>query len=286
MSRVQEDGKVMLHAAEGSSPYSERIPLSPYQRDIWVAALQFPELDQYTLFGYERFRGRVDEAALKEALVTSARHADAFALRIGEDAGALYQWRDKQASPRLAEVDFSRETDPDAALEAWLQNSFHFHYPLDGSPLADLYLLRTPDAVIAYMRAHHVVCDAWGLRLFLERARAEYLRITTGREYESDASSFVEAMALDQYVSSDEYRAGQAYFSEALADAEQVLFARKRPNGARPTARHTFHLERSLIEQMRDRGHSPFLLLSASIALYLARVHRSDEVVIGIPLMN
>lgn len=27
-----------------------RLPLSPYQRDIWVAAAQFPELDQYTIF--------------------------------------------------------------------------------------------------------------------------------------------------------------------------------------------------------------------------------------------
>ncbi|UVK96808.1 hypothetical protein [Pseudomonas sp. B21-048] len=34
-----------------------RTPLSPYQRDIWVAAAQFPENNQYTLFCYDRLIG-------------------------------------------------------------------------------------------------------------------------------------------------------------------------------------------------------------------------------------
>ncbi|MGV2463941.1 UNVERIFIED_CONTAM: condensation domain-containing protein, partial [Pseudomonas aeruginosa] len=71
-----------------------RLPLSPYQRDIWVAAAQFPELDQYTIFSYDRFTGEVDTQALERALLQAARDTEAFRLRLGETDGTPYQWLD------------------------------------------------------------------------------------------------------------------------------------------------------------------------------------------------
>ena len=74
-----------------------RLPLSPYQRDIWVAAAQFPELDQYTIFSYDRFTGEVDTQALERALLQAARDTEAFRLRLGETDGTPYQWLDTDA---------------------------------------------------------------------------------------------------------------------------------------------------------------------------------------------
>lgn len=141
--------------------------------------MQFPALAQYTLFGYERFSGSIDIAALQQALLQSARRADVFALRIEEEDGELYQRVDATFAPTVDVVDLRGEADAERALQGWLQTAFHTAYALAGAPLMELFLLRMPEAVIAYVRGHHAVCDAWGLRLFLESVRGEYLRIAT-----------------------------------------------------------------------------------------------------------
>lgn len=261
--------------------------------------MQFPHLPQYTLFGYERFRGRIDVTALKHALIESAHKTDSFALRIGEDDGALYQWVDEAHAPGVVEVDLSRAPDGDAALARWLDEAFHTAYALDGGRLMEIFLLHLPDSVVAYVRGHHAICDAWGLRLFLEQVRAEYLRATrpaengTGNEpgirpgnEPAKLPRYAAVVQADRYLGSPEHGADQAYFAKALDGVEPALWSRRLPSGARPTARHSFPLERQLIEQIRDRGDSPFLAISAALALYLTRVHRSDEAVIGVALMN
>ncbi|MBF3128395.1 hypothetical protein HKW73_26360, partial [Pseudomonas aeruginosa] len=91
-----------------------RLPLSPYQRDIWVAAAQFPELDQYTIFSYDRFTGEVDTQALERALLQAARDTEAFRLRLGETDGTPYQWLDTDAEFEARHVDLRADRDPEA----------------------------------------------------------------------------------------------------------------------------------------------------------------------------
>lgn len=67
-----------------------RKPLSPYQRDIWVAAAQFPESNQYTLFCYDRLVGEVDEQALRHAMASVARRTDASACALGKKTVNLF----------------------------------------------------------------------------------------------------------------------------------------------------------------------------------------------------
>lgn len=86
-----------------------RLPLSPYQRDIWVAAAQFPELDQYTIFSYDRFTGEVDTQALERALLVLSL----FAVRAMAARGLFRTWLTLFASITLflgvLELDFYRE---------------------------------------------------------------------------------------------------------------------------------------------------------------------------------
>ena len=71
-----------------------------------------------------------------------------------------------------------------------------------------------------------------------------------------------------------------------FATPEQVEQCGALRGGARRTTRHSFPLERSLVNAIRDRGESPFVVFSAAVALYLAKVHQVDEVVLGVPVLN
>ncbi|MEM8213688.1 hypothetical protein Q4R51_21000, partial [Morganella morganii] len=84
-------------------------------------------------------------------------------------------------------------------------------------------------------------------------------------------ASLLAQLETDDYSGSEQYRGDRAYFAEALEGREPALFTRRRPAGLRRTARHRLTLERTLLDAIRDRGESPFLFLSAAVALYLAR---------------
>ncbi|XVS67123.1 amino acid adenylation domain-containing protein [Actinosynnema sp. CA-299493] len=253
-----------------------RIRLSPYQRDIWVAGAQFPELDQYTVFIYDRYRGDVDEDRLVQAMAAAARRTDAFRLRFSEEDGEPYQWLADDVDFTVRRVRLNRESE----VERWLADEFSTTYDLTGDRLVDLVLLNAGGSVYAYVRTHHIICDAWGLQLFLTRVRAEYLGTAT------EAPSFTEATAEDTYVGSARHEEDRAFFAQAVAGVEPVLFTRRAPRGRRRTRRYSFPLERALVDAVRDRGESPFVVFSAAVALYLAKVHQVDEVVLGVPVLN
>nr|WP_141976046.1 non-ribosomal peptide synthetase [Saccharothrix saharensis] len=254
-----------------------RFRLSPYQRDIWVAGAQFPGLDQYTVYIYDRYRGEVDQERLVQAMVTAARRTDAFKLRFSEDDGEPYQWLADDAEFTVRRVRLNRESE----VERWFRDEFSTTYDLTGDRLVDLVLLNAGESVYAYVRTHHVICDAWGLQLFLARVREEYLGVA-----DETAPSFAELTAADTYEGSARHEEDREFFRQALAGVEPVLFTRRSPRGGRRMRRHSFPLERSLVNAIRDRGESPFVVFSAAVALYLAKVHQVDEVVLGVPVLN
>ncbi len=214
-----------------------RLPLSPYQRDIWVAAAQFPELDQYTIFSYDRFTGEVDTQALERALLQAARDTEAFRLRLGETDGTPYQWLDTDAEFEARHVDLRADRDPEAAVRSWLRDAFRHAYPLDGRSLVDLALLHSDQALYVYVRTHHIVSDAWGLQLFLSRVRAGYLGELGEPQAQMPTASLLAQLEADDYSGSEQYRGDRAYFAEALEGLEPALFTRRRrPGCAAPRA--------------------------------------------------
>jgi len=242
-----------------------RKPLPPYQRDIWVAAVQFPESNQYTLFCYDRLVGEVDEQALRHAMASVARRTDAFRLRLGEEDGEPFQWLAAELDVSITALDLTHESDPDADIQAWLRNAFGVSYALDGSRLADLFLLRASDSAYVYVRAHHVVCDPWGWQYFIGQVRDEYLRLTNHAvtETQIQATSFLAVIEADDYKRSDQYRQDRSNFSQILSGMEPALFSRKLAAGTRSNTRYSITLEPPLLATIKDRGESATYRLTA-----------------------
>ncbi|PHM45541.1 AMP-binding protein [Xenorhabdus miraniensis] len=150
------------------------ISLSPYQRDIWVAAMQFPDTNQYTILSYIQFSNNIDESTLKVVLINTAEKTDVFRLRLSEEDGIPYQWIDKEFEHQVTLIDLTHQTDSTASAESWLQDAFNHSHKLDASSLVDFTLLRTTESVYVHVRTHHIVSDAWGLQIFMNQVRTEY----------------------------------------------------------------------------------------------------------------
>ncbi|MCP9957574.1 amino acid adenylation domain-containing protein [Streptomyces sudanensis] len=273
-------------------------PLTSYQRDIWAAESQTPNSPQFNVVIDERTTGAVDAAALRTALGRALARHDAFRLRFGERDGVPYQWLTDDpldgSGPAVAWVDLSGEAEPERAWEAWREDSFTRPFPLLGAPLFRAAVVRESAEVLhLHLNAHHLVVDAWTLNEVSRDAWAEYARLTAGAagaEAPGRAPSYRDFVAVDEaYRGSPEREAARAFHRAALDGVAPVLFQRHPDRAAADTARrghHGFTLGGDLVARIRAGGSSPFAYLTAVFAVYLARVHRSEEVVLGVPFLN
>src|SRR4051812_984523 len=125
------------------------IPLTAYQRDIWTASAQLPELPRFNVGASVRLLGDVDLAVLRESCLRTVARNDAFALRFGEHDGAPYQWSQPE-TPEIDILDFSHANDPRADCLAWMERATRRPFDLAGGRLYDIALLRE-SATVAYL---------------------------------------------------------------------------------------------------------------------------------------
>ncbi len=262
----------------------QRFALSPYQYDIWLASTQLPQSSQYTLFGCMSLFGAGHRAALREAMKAVAMTSDALHLRVADESEKPWQWSDETKEAEIAVVDFSTEE----ALNAWIKEASTACYELNGGRLFDLYLLTHPDRTVVYARAHHIICDAWGIWLYLSRVLKEHLHFAGHDDSDSIQSehSYLDIVSQSTYLESEDFADDAAFFADTLEGAEPALFKRGQPSGSREYARHHFMIPRQQIRQLRAGGHSPFQILTAAISIVLARYHRSSDIIVGIPVLN
>lgn len=262
--------------------------LTAYQSDVWAANSHFPDLPQFNIFIFDRFTGELPDNLVVTLLRRAADHNDSLRLRIAECDGLPFQWVDERG-PAISLVDLSGEADPARACADWLQASFDTPFGLSSAPLVELTALReSPDVVYLHVKSLHAVNDAWSLNLVMAQIRDDLSQYSTTGSF-ADAQhrayrDFVRAEA--EYRGSDEHRRDQDYFRELLAGFEPALYQRREQRGLRRSARYSFQLERSVIDRIRNDGFSVFSFFTSALAVYLSRAHRSDDVCIGVPLLN
>ncbi|UUU31876.1 amino acid adenylation domain-containing protein [Streptomyces sp. CA-210063] len=274
-------------------------PLTTYQRDIWAAESRSPNDSQFNVVLDEQIDGKADTKALAEALARTLRRHDAFRLRFGERDGVPYQWvaGPDEDSTAVKVVDLSGEPDPAAAWRQWRESSFTRPFPLFDTPLHTASLVReSPDVLHVHVNAHHLIVDAWTLNHLSRGMWDEYGRLTAGPDAADAASdrrpapsyrAFIEADAA--YRTSAEREEDRAFHRAALEGVAPALFQRspgRAARGARRRGHHTFTVPGDIVRRVRQAGGSPFAYVTAAFAAYLARVHRTDEVVLGVPFLN
>nr|APD71691.1 non-ribosomal peptide synthetase 3 [Streptomyces sp.] len=264
-------------------------PLTAYQRDIWAAGSQAPQSPQFNCVLHERLRGGVNHGTLAESTERALHRHETFRLRFGESAGTPFQWV-AGAGIRVSRVDFAQEPEPDVACAEWMRRSMATALPLtDGGTLVEAtLLLESPDVTHLHIKAHHIVADGWTLNRLSHEILDDYARATgagrehTGRREPSSYLAFAEEEAA--------YRAGadgdrdRAFHREALAGVAPALFTPTADGSGR--GRHSLVVEGPLADRVRAAGFSPFAYLAAMFGTWLTRLHRSEEVVLGIPFLN
>ncbi|MFE6839323.1 amino acid adenylation domain-containing protein [Streptomyces sp. NPDC057705] len=157
------------------------------QLDLWLAASQEPESSRYNVPICLTFRGRVDEAAVRAALVRLyERHPALRSSFRTDDDGAVQQIVAARVEPSLRVVRSAEDLD-DAGRTAWAEQVGLRPLDMTTPGLLRSDLLLEPGGAVLVMTGHHIVLDAASVDVLVDDLCSFYEQSVEPRSAEAEA---------------------------------------------------------------------------------------------------
>ncbi|GAA3708023.1 amino acid adenylation domain-containing protein [Streptomyces tremellae] len=269
-----------------------RLPLSAAQHDVWIAHQLDSGGNLHNCGGYVELPGEIDEKNLAEAVRQAVEETDALRVRFVVDPDDR-PWQELReaadAHMDLRVRDFSGESDPRAAAEAWARRDLAAPIDVLAGPLVTHTLLRlAPDHHLFHLRYHHIVLDGYGQVLYWRRLAHLYTALCQGTEARPrTAAGLVELLDDEhEYQRSAAHEGDRAHWLEHIADwPDQVTLGDVHAGTAGPAARFRPPVSVHGVgaTAVAYRTHWPVVALAATAA-YLFRVTQQSDIALGMPV--
>ncbi|WP_421106644.1 amino acid adenylation domain-containing protein [Streptomyces sp. NEAU-S77] len=288
-------------------PRGTELPLSPGQEGLYAlyradpanAAYNVPltlRLDSArSLDGADRPDGGPAETRIRTALEQLARRHTALRTVFTERDGRAVAAVRERPDPDWHIEDLSGlpPEEREERAEALVREVSVAPLDLARSPVRATLIRLTDDSVLLVLVLHHLVCDAWSLRVLVDDLLGLYGGgDPTGDGTESPLGA-VDAAAWERGRLTDERRERLAdFWRQRLDGVPEVLELpadRPRPavrtfRGARIPVRVPRTVVGALTSYARERGVTLFTALAAGCALTLRRYTGQDDIVLGFPV--
>ncbi|MFI2782677.1 amino acid adenylation domain-containing protein [Streptomyces sp. ALB3] len=293
---AQEASLPPLRRRDGGGP----APLSFAQERMWLVEQLRPGSPLLNIGVAVRTTGPLDRDALDRALHALTSRHEALRLRIGRDSDGTLRQRaaDHQRTPARVLASDGEDTTGRLLGEALAEP-----FDLATEAPARWLLVEEPPApgerprhVLALV-IHHVVADAWSLRLLLDELFRDYATAASGQAPAAAPRLSVldhgtwQRRHLDRPALArrdlDHWRERLAHLPERLRlafdhpPAEAVSY-----RGARLTRRLSDEAVERLLTLGREAGATPFMTVLALYQGLMSRLSGQDDVVVGTPIAN
>ncbi|MER5968150.1 amino acid adenylation domain-containing protein [Streptomyces sp. NPDC002055] len=275
---------------------STGLPLLAAQTGILHAQALAPDSPVLNTGDCVEIHGPLDPDLFERALRRAVEEAETLSVLVTADGESPVQCRTPGAAA-LRRLDLRGSARPaaEAEAEAWMRADLARPVPLDRGPLVTQALIRVADDCHWwYQRAHHITVDAYALTLIGRRVAEVYGALTAGQEPAARSFGTLRELVEDEAA----YRAGEAYAADRdfwhtrLADRpEPPALTALPPAPAHPDVlRRRTDLTPGDLERLEKAAHAARAtwaeLLIAATAGYLHRTTGTQDVVLGLPLLN
>ncbi|MGG7099751.1 amino acid adenylation domain-containing protein [Rhodococcus sp. 24CO] len=273
----------------------DRVPLSAAQQRLWFVNRFDPASSAYNIPFSIRISGDVSVEALEAALAdVIARHEALRTVYVDDADGPV------QIVRSWADVNFAveqRADDADTAADEFTGRGFDLSADL---PLRALLVSEGPDVHRLVVVIHHIACDGWSLTPFAADFIAAYSARAVGDspilmpldvQY-ADYALWQYTILGDAHDPESLVSRELKFWTAAMAGApDELLLPRDRPRGSESTTAVgsvPIVLDADtggrIGDLARDCGTTQFMVLHAMLAVVLARLGATDDVVIGTPV--
>jgi len=196
---------------------------------------------------------------------------------------------------RVVDLAADREAVGDEELFAMLEASAREPVNLRTGPLGRALVVRTGhERHVVQLTLHHIVCDAWSLRLLVDELADLYDAWGAGEtpSYEPGPIDYADyAVWQRQWLRSDDAQRQRRYWVTQLAQLPRVDVPADRPRPAVRTlagAVEPFHLAGDLASAIkglgRESGATCFVTLLAAFQVLLHRLTGAIDIAVGTPV--
>ena len=257
MSDLSPDLDRKLESGGGGTPNDKAFALSSAQLGIWFAQKLNPASPAYNIGEYIEIDGAIDEALFERALAQVVAEADVLRIQIDEQSGEPRQVVGAAGAWSLPAIDVSRESDPRAAAEAWMQADMVRAVDLTCGPLFQFALFKASAAKFFwYARYHHIVMDGYGMWLVAHRVAEIYSDLAAGRAPQGDTlRPLIDLLDDDaQYQASEQRAQDRQHWIKALAappEPGSLTFSERAPVHSQRFIRKSAELPNATVAALR-----------------------------------
>ncbi|WP_397459059.1 amino acid adenylation domain-containing protein [Pseudomonas asplenii] len=254
----------------------ESVSLSPFALDVWVEAQRGLPNHQFTVALSLRLPRTVDLETLRKS-AHQVMQENPVCTRLHIKREGLAEAVLAAAPCVVEQFEFVDQAGAHAFFDEWARKV----WDLPGEPLVNVTLGQSPDNTWLMLRAHHMVADSWALdvlaRKILDARDGSSHRLRQAVQHASSTVSLAPA----------EYDRAIEQLAERHGDTVPMLFAKTGAScSSAPTYRRAFRLAAADVQHALEGGITPFMSVSAALAVLLSCQYGSERFFIGVPFLN
>ncbi|MCU1716787.1 non-ribosomal peptide synthetase [Pseudomonas sp. 5P_3.1_Bac2] len=266
-------------------------PLTSAQMGVFWGHELSEHPQNFNVSGYWLIDGVVEMQSFKSAVRLVVAEIPTLHIRLVRQQHEIRQLFEIDVDFELTVLDFSSDADPLHAAHQYMAGDSEKACDLFVSPLFHFALIKyDKDKFIFYERYHHIVQDALGTHLFINRLADVYnatlLKLLPPA---CEFGSFESLISSDLvYRSSSKFEDDKSFWISRFSDLPEPtsLSGKEAPDGSVCRYRKTLSpaLVTRLREQSKELGASFSQFLITLTCLYLYKVADQHHVVIGLPV--
>ena len=282
------------------APRTDRFPLSFPQQRLWFVQQLEPTASHYNVPQAIRVKGPLDVQSLEKALTEIVRRHESLRTSFVSIDGEPFQRirEDAAVSVLIDALDGVPEVGREAELMRLLREDSRRTFDLSRDSLLRIRLVRLgPDDHVLVFTLHHIVCDAWSLRIFLRELWSLYGAFATGRESPLPELpiQYVDYAVWQRELLKGEVLARLLSYWRRAVGAELPTLALKTDRPRPPLqsfrgGRHSLSISGDLTEKLRtigrDEGATLFMVLLAAFQTLLSREAGQTDIAVGTDIAN
>ncbi|AOM42700.1 amino acid adenylation domain-containing protein [Xenorhabdus hominickii] len=264
---------------------SQIVPLTQYQKEIYYEAQRNPESSQFTLSVMRILKENINLKKLFYSINNVLSYDVTCQLRIVEQAEGLSQQIQDITVNQTEFIDAEGEN-VTVFFNKWSERIFN----LDDKSLLEAALVRNLQngCIAIFLRAHHIVCDGWGINQLAEKILQHYQNNDINQVISYDNSEeYISAITGQEIILSQPEIEQQitelAIFTQRH---EPVFFNRGKKVNLSRFMHHRYILAKAEVEKAMSQETNPYQVVMSAIAILLSRIHNNTQLTIGVPLLN
>jgi amino acid adenylation domain-containing protein len=297
VERARRGGMPATMAPIPRAARDAELPLSFGQQRLWFLDQLVPGGAFYNIPTGVRLSGRLDVPALRRCLAEVVRRHDSLRTTFGSEDGRPVQRIAAEAKISLPELDLSALGEGAREQESRRVGREEARRPFDlaRGPLFRALLTRLgEDDYSVLFNMHHIVSDAWSIRILVQEISALYATFING----------LPSPLPELPVQYADFAVWQRSWFQGNVLGEQLEYWRKQLDGLTPLqlptdrshplvptfrgARHDFVIPENVVsavsELSRREGVTRFMTLLAAFQALLARYSEKDDISVGSPI--